>query len=442
MRRFLKALMAVAAIPVVAAALFLTAKPAAAASLTRVTNFGANPSNLNMYIYVPNNVAPRPALLVAIHYCTGSASAVFNGSARDYVTAADRYGYVIVFPEATRSGQCFDVYSPEALRRGGGSDPVGIMSMVNYAKQQYNVDSSRVYVTGFSSGAMMTNVMAAEYPDVFAAGSAFMGVPATCFATGSSSNTWNSQCSGGQISKTAQQWGDAARAMYPGYSGRYPRMQLWHGVNDTTLNYNNFGEEIKQWTNLNGVSQTPVMTDHPQSTWTRTRYGSNTVQAPVEGISVSDAAHDLPRSGMVQYAIDFLGLAGGGGPTGGPTTTPPTTTPPTTTPPTTTPPTSPPPGNGGGCTASVSLNSWNGGFVATVRVTAGSAGTNGWTVNLTLPSGAAVTNTWNAQGSGTSGAVRFTNVSYNGRIAAGQSTEFGFQGTGSAGTLTPTCTAS
>ncbi|MGC9665212.1 endo-1,4-beta-xylanase [Planosporangium sp. 12N6] len=134
--------------------------------------------------------------------------------------------------------------------------------------------------------------------------------------------------------------------------------------------------------------------------------------------------------------------AASGGPTGGPTTTPPTTTPPTTTPPTTTPPTSPPPGNGGGCTASVSLNSWNGGFVATVRVTAGSAGTNGWTVNLTLPSGAAVTNTWNAQGSGTSGAVRFTNVSYNGRIAAGQSTEFGFQGTGSAGTLTPTCTAS
>ena len=36
-------------------------------------------------------------------------------------------------------------------------------------------------------------------------------------------------------------------------------------------------------------------------------------------------------------------------------------------------PTTPPPITGGGCTASVSLNSWNGGYVANVRVTAGSA---------------------------------------------------------------------
>jgi len=52
--------------------------------------------------------------------------------------------------------------------------------------------------------------------------------------------------------------------MYPGYTGAYPRMQLWHGTTDTTLAYPNFGEEIKQWTNLRGLSQTPAYTDHPQ----------------------------------------------------------------------------------------------------------------------------------------------------------------------------------
>ena len=51
----------------------------------------------------------------------------------------------------------------------------------------------------------------------------------------------------------------------------------------------------------------------------------------------------------------------------------------------------PPPIPSGGCTATVSLNSWNGGYVANVRVTAGSAAVNGWTVNLTLPSGSAIT---------------------------------------------------
>ncbi|GIJ50241.1 hypothetical protein Val02_71270 [Virgisporangium aliadipatigenens] len=116
--------------------------------------------------------------------------------------------------------------------------------------------------------------------------------------------------------------------------------------------------------------------------------------------------------------------------------------PPSSQPPSSAPPPSSPPPVPGGCGAAVSLNQWNGGFVATVRVTAGASAVNGWNVALTLPSGATVSNSWNTTASGTSGAVRFANVSYNGRLAAGQNTEFGFQGTGTAGTLTPACTAS
>jgi cellulase/cellobiase CelA1 len=88
------------------------------------------------------------------------------------------------------------------------------------------------------------------------------------------------------------------------------------------------------------------------------------------------------------------------------------------------------------------VNQWSGGFVATVRVTAGNSAINGWQVAVTVPSGAAVTNAWNAQRSGNSGAVTFSNVSYNGRVGAGQTTEFGFQGTGTGTGMTPTCTAS
>ncbi len=123
-----------------------------------------------------------------------------------------------------------------------------------------------------------------------------------------------------------------------------------------------------------------------------------------------------------------------------PTTPPPTTPPPTTPPPTTPPPTTPPPATG--CSATVSLNSWTGGFVATVRVTAGTSPIRGWTVAFTLPAGTAVTNAWSATASGSSGTVQFSNVSYNGAVNAGQYTEFGFQGTGSATGLTPVCTAS
>ncbi|HEY2669206.1 MAG TPA: PHB depolymerase family esterase [Rugosimonospora sp.] len=445
MKRILKALAVAAVMPIVATGVLMNAKPAAAASLTQVTNFGNNPSNLNMYIYVPNTVAAHPALLVAIHYCTGTASALYSGYFHDYVTAADQYGYIIVFPEATRSGQCFDVYSPQALTRGGGSDPVGIISMVNYAKQHYPIDANRVFVSGVSSGAMMTDVMAAEYPDVFKAGSAFMGVPAGCFATGSSTNTWNSQCANGQVTKTAQQWGDLARSMDSGYSGSYPRMQLWHGTADPTLNYNNFGEEIKQWTNLNGVSQTPALTDSPQSGWTRTRYGNNSAMPPVEGISVSGAGHELPRSGMVAYAISFLGLNGsGGGPTASPTPTRTPTSSPSPTP-TSGPPTSPPPTStgptppAGGCTASYSVVSqWQGGFQANVTVQNGSVARSAWQVSWTFPNGQTITQLWNGSYTQSGSSVTTRNASYNGSLGAGASTSFGFTGnwTGSNGTPT------
>ncbi|BCL18014.1 endo-1,4-beta-xylanase [Micromonospora sagamiensis] len=114
------------------------------------------------------------------------------------------------------------------------------------------------------------------------------------------------------------------------------------------------------------------------------------------------------------------------------------TTPPTTPPPTTPPPTTPPPV--GACSATVSMNSWTGGFVATVRVTAGVVGLNGWTVGLTLPAGSTVTNVWSARSSGSTGALTFRNVDYNGQLLPGASTEFGFQGTGVGPSGTPTCT--
>jgi acetylxylan esterase len=297
-RRFLAA-------PLIAALLFALSQPASAAGLVQVTNFGTNPSNLQMYLYVPSTVKPKPAVLVAVHYCTGSGPAFYSGT--EFARLADRYGFIVVYPSVTRASKCFDVSSPQALRHNGGSDPVGIVSMVRYAQQHNNADTNRVYVTGASSGAMMTNVLLGDYPDVFKAGAAFSGVPFGCFATTNGSE-WNSQCANGQIIRTPQQWGDLVRGAYPGYTGSKPRIQVWHGTTDTTLHYPNFGEEIKQWTNVAGISQTPTTTDHPKPSWTRTRHNlGGAVQ--VEGISIQGVGHALPQNGMAQYAIDFFGLS-------------------------------------------------------------------------------------------------------------------------------------
>jgi poly(hydroxyalkanoate) depolymerase family esterase len=277
------------------------------ASLHEVTNFGPNPTNLRMHLYVPDHVRPHPALLVAVHWCTGSGPAFFSGT--EFASLADRYGFIIVYPSATRSGNCFDVSSPGALTHNGNSDPVGILSMVRYVERHQQADSDRVYVTGASSGAMMTNVLLGDYPDVFKAGAAFMGVPFGCFAT-TDGSSWNSTCAQGNLIKTPQEWGDLARAAYPGYRGPRPRMQLWHGTDDAILYYPNFGEEIKQWTNVLHVSQTPTFTNHPQPGWTHTRYADRAGSVDVDAYSIDGVGHVLPMSGMAELAVQFFGLAG------------------------------------------------------------------------------------------------------------------------------------
>lgn len=397
------------------------AGPAAAATLTEVTGFGANPTNLQMHLYVPDRVATRPPILVAAHYCTGSGPAFYSGT--QYAALADRYGYIVIYPSVTRSSKCWDVSSAAALRRGGGSDPVGIMSMVDYVKQRYNADPGQIYVTGTSSGAMMTNVLLGVYPDVFKAGASFAGVPFGCFATTNGSE-WNSECSGGQLIKTPQQWGDLVRNAYPGYTGPRPRMQIWHGTNDDTLRYPNFGEQVKQWTNVHGLSQTPSYTDTPQANYTRTRYGGTGGQAPVEAISMQGVSHNLPVDAA--QVIRFFGLDGTTPPTS-PTTPPPTTAPPTTTPPPT-----------GGCRVTYAVSAWNTGLTAAITIAnTGGAAINGWSLAFTLPGGQTITSGWNGTYSPTSGAVTARNVSYNATIGPNGSIGIGFQATHTGNTGKP-----
>src|SRR5258705_11055057 len=121
-----------------------------------------------MYEYVPNTVTAHPAILVAVHYCTGSGPAFYSGT--EFASLAVRYGFIVVYPFATRSGSCFDVSSPGALTHNGNSDPVGIASMVNYEVTHRSGDLARVFVTGASSGGMMTNVLLGDYPNLFHAG--------------------------------------------------------------------------------------------------------------------------------------------------------------------------------------------------------------------------------------------------------------------------------
>ncbi|KAK3290537.1 Alpha/Beta hydrolase protein [Chaetomium fimeti] len=267
----------------------------AQAALSRVNDFGSNPSGAKMYIYVPSQLAESPPIIVAIHYCTGTAQAYYGGS--PYAQLADQKGFIVIYPESPYSGTCWDVSSRASLSHDGGGNSNSIANMVSYTLEKYGGDASKVFVTGSSSGAMMTNVMAATYPEMFAAGIAYSGVAAGCFySQAGGTNAWNSSCANGQARGTPEVWAKMVTDMYPGYDGARPKMQIYHGSADTTLNANNYNETIKQWCGVFGYDYTKpdnTQANTPQSRYTTYTWGDG----QLVGVYAQGVGHSVPMRG-------------------------------------------------------------------------------------------------------------------------------------------------
>jgi hypothetical protein len=104
-------------------------------------------------------------------------------------------------------------------------------------------------------------------------------------------------------------------------------------------------------------------------------------------------------------------------------------------------PTPTPTGGGGGgtCRVSYTPQQWPGGFTGNVTVTnTGASQVNGWTLTFSFPGDQHVTSAWNATVTQSGAAVTAKNVSYNGTIAPGGNTSFGFQGTWTSSNANPT----
>ena len=113
---------------------------------------------------------------------------------------------------------------------------LSLVSMITYAEQHYGGDANRVYVTGSSSGGMMTDEMLALYPDVFKAGAAFMGVPFDCFANAADYPPGSSKCTGGTISTIAgcSAWhGAGMPARSPPWFPRRLKRSSWSNTRPT-----------------------------------------------------------------------------------------------------------------------------------------------------------------------------------------------------------------
>ena len=97
-------------------------------------------------------------------------------------------------------------------------------------------------------------------------------------------------CMSSPPDKTPQQWGDLARAGYPGFTGERPKVAVWHGTSDTTVVPANATELVDQFTDVAGVDQTPTGTTELPGGTTRTSYGDEAVVH----YSVAGMGHGTP----------------------------------------------------------------------------------------------------------------------------------------------------
>ncbi|MCP2327333.1 pectate lyase [Hamadaea flava] len=188
-----------------------------------------------------------------------------------------------------------------------------------------------------------------------------------------------------------------------------------------------------EWNNLWNAAQVSS-----PSGWDTDRDGMPNAWEAAAGLNPSADDHNGDADGdgyrNIEEYLDYAAQGSKTLPTTSPTTSPTASTSPSTV------PTTPPPG--GACSAAYqTVNSWPDGFQGEVTVTAGTAAISGWSVKWTLAGGQTVSQTWNGRLAVSGTAATVTNESYNGALAAGASTTFGFTAAGTATAPTMTCTS-
>jgi poly(hydroxyalkanoate) depolymerase family esterase len=256
--------------------------------LVEIGHFGTNPGALKMFAFVPEHLQRAPALVVVLHGCGQTAAGYDRGAG--WSMLAKRYGFALLMPEqqaANNANTCFNWFNPGDIARGRG-EAASIRQMIARMVAEHKIDPRRIYVTGLSAGGAMTSVMLATYPEVFAGGAVIAGLP-----FGIASNV-REALSGMMQSppRPARELGDLVRKASK-HKGPWPKLSVWHGSADRTVNPANADEIVKQWLDVHGLPSAPMSTGdvdgYPRDVW-----WNDDGETVVESYTITDMAHGTP----------------------------------------------------------------------------------------------------------------------------------------------------
>lgn len=217
-------------------------------SATYTNHTGTRPYKL----YIPSGYKGEPLpLIVMLHGCTQNPDDFAAGTGMNAV--AEENNCFVVYPAQAKDAnvsRCWNWFQPGDQRRDQG-EPSILAGITREIARTHKIDTSRIYVAGLSAGGAMAAVMAATYPELYAAVGIHSGLPygvahdmPSAFAA-----MKRSKPKGGVLKmqpKTPQPFNKAVPAI------------IFHGDRDTTVHPLNGDQALTQCTAMVSVADARI----------------------------------------------------------------------------------------------------------------------------------------------------------------------------------------
>ena len=225
---------------------------ATAAKYSQTTHIQTGGKSREVFIYVPDCYTENRPLVISVHGMNQDIA--YQKGMAQWEKVADTANFAVVYPQS--DGTQWDI--------NGMTDINFMLDIIKKMSQDYKIDESRVYITGFSMGGMLTYHIINNVADKFAA-----------FGPISGYNLWGANY-------------DCSRPV--------PICHV-HGTSDSVVNYNGIEAIIKGFAQKDNCDPTPEVTQ-ANNICKKTHYKNGDCETEVILYSVQGRDHEPTNNGF------------------------------------------------------------------------------------------------------------------------------------------------